>query len=77
LRRTYAAVAAKVSNGLAIVVYDTKPKKKSIKAVIVPSFALPSFKLRRIHIGTINITCDDQDRHVLQPGSSRVIALSP
>jgi hypothetical protein len=56
LKKTYAAVAAKVSNGLATVVYDTRPKKRSIKAVMVPSFALAPFKFGRIHIGTISIT---------------------
>jgi hypothetical protein len=69
--RTYAAVAARVSNGFATVTLCISPKKTTTKAVItsnLPSAEPTPFK---IHSGAININSPTRQITVVSNPSSR------
>lgn len=55
-RKTYAAVAARLSKDLAVVVNATSTKNRTMKLVITPSLSILPWVTARIHNGAINIT---------------------
>jgi hypothetical protein len=69
--RTYAAVAASVSNGLAIVTLCINPKKTTTKAVIIANLLSVELTLFKIHSGTININSPTRQITVVTNPSSR------